>query len=561
MAHALSRRRSRALTTGAVLALTLGLSAGSLSPAAAVVPTPAPATYTNPAPIDIPDTGGDNESAVSSSITVASGGAISSIGDFSVTLLGLTHPFVADLYVSLESPSGTQVDLLCEQEVAGTNSPDDADVTFSSDGLGETNCQYPYDRTYLDDFTGEDPTGDWTLYAVDAYPDDAGSIARGFSIGFDQAAAATATAPQDMSVLAGTDATFSSTVNGTPAAEIQWQSSTDGGATWFDLYGAHQSTYTVTAPRLADDQNLYRAQVGNVFGDVTTSPAALTVTGSVPGAPTMTARQTGTSQVTLQWTAPTDPGSSTVTGYRVHFPGGFLGDDTDYLSSARSADIYNVSQGAHTFSVTAENAAGRSQTYQLTLTVGRFIPDPTPPAPPAPVRATPTLTASKTVASYGDRITFTGTGQPGETVRISRTITGDSAGGVSAVVDGTGRYTASILTTASAVYQAKGATGLSSPTVFLPAKSKMSMAATRVAKRKYTLHGTVSPARALQVVKVYYQKSSGTYGLLGSVKTSAKGSWSYTHTYSATKKFTFKAVASATERNASNYRTMTVSVR
>lgn len=516
--------------------------------------------FTNPTDIPIPDNGGGPGDTVTSSISVPVDSGVDAIGDFSVTLLGLTHPYVEDLYADLVSPSGTGVELLCEQDVAGTNSPDDADVTFSSDGLGEANCVNPGYQTYLDDFTGEDPTGEWTLYALDAYADDAGTIARGFSIGFDQAAEASATDPQNVGVLAGTDATFSSTVRGTPSPDVQWQFSSDGGSTWSDIYGAHQATYTVTAPNLADNQNLYRAKVGNAFNAVTTSAATLTVTGAVPGSPTMTARQTGTSQVTLSWTAPTDPGSSAVTGYRVHFPGGFPGEDYSYPSSARSADLGNVSQGAHTFLITAENAAGRSETYPVTLTVGRFVLDQTPPAPPAPARATPTLTASTTVAVYGDRITFTGTGQPGETVRISRTITGDSAGGVTAVVDGTGRYSASILTTSSAVYQAKGATGLSGPTVFVSAKSKMRLAATRVAKRRYTLHGTVSPAKSLQVVKVYYQKSSGAYGLLGSMKTSAKGTWTYTHTYSATRKFTFRAVAAATEKNASNYRTLSVSV-
>ncbi|MEO5711641.1 MAG: proprotein convertase P-domain-containing protein [Nocardioidaceae bacterium] len=560
MSHALSRRRSRALATGAVLVLTLGLSAGSLSPASALVLTPTPATYTNSTPIDIPDDGDDfANNAVDSVITVPAGGAISRIGDFAVTLLGLTHPYVEDLYVGLESPAGTQVVLLCEQDVAGTNSPDDADVTFSSDGLGEANCVEtdPTYQTDPGDFTGEDPTGDWTLVAFDPYPDFAGSIARGFSIRFDQGAASTATAPQNVSVVAGTDATFSSTVRGTPAPDVQWQFSSDGGSTWSDIYGAHQATYSVTAPSLADDQKLYRAQVGNAFNDVTTSAATLTVTGSVPGAPTMTAGQTGPGEVTLQWTAPADRGSSAITGYRVHFPGRFPGEDYAYPSTVRSATFDNVSWGTHTFTITAENAAGRSPTSSVPLVVGGITPTPTP---PAPARATPTLTTSTTVAVYGDRITFTGTGQPGETVRITRTITGDSAGGVTAVVDGTGRYTASILTTSSAVYQAKGATGLSGPTVFVSAKSKMRLAATRVAKRKYTLHGTVSPAKALQVVKVYYKKSSGAYGLLGSMKTSAKGAWTYTHTYSATKKFTFKAVAAATEKNASNYRTLSVSV-
>ena len=166
-----------------------------------------------------------------------------------------------------------------------------------------------------------------------------------------------------------------------------------------------------------------------------------------------------------------------------------------------------------------------------------------------------------TVVTSGQRIGVGGTGQPGEKVTLERSVSGSSyAAATTYTVDSTGHFAGAVTAVNTGTYRVRGATGLVSSVATVVAKSKMSMAATRVAKRKYKLHGTVSPANALQVVKVYYKKSNGSYGLLGSVKTSAKGAWSYTHKYSATKRFPFKVVASATDKNASNYRTLTVSV-
>ena len=238
MSHAVSHRRSRALASGAVMALTLGLSAGVMSPApaSAIVPSPVK-TYTNDTAIVIPDFDID---PVSSVITVPPSSGVESIGNFSVTLLGLTHTFVDDLYVNLVSPESTLVELLCQQQVAGSSSPSDEDVTFSSDGLGQANCTElsPDRQTHLDDFSHENPTGDWTLKVADQAPGDTGSIARGFSISFEQGdPLVTSAARGQLGPRSATSATFTAHSAGTPTPTVQWQVSTDDGVTWSDVAG------------------------------------------------------------------------------------------------------------------------------------------------------------------------------------------------------------------------------------------------------------------------------------------------------------------------------------
>lgn len=103
------------------------------------------------------------------------------------TTVGLDHSYVGDLTLSLTSPAGTTVTLLRERGGPANNL---CQTTFADDGLraasslGESDAPFtgrfrPEDP--LAAFHGEDPTGTWTLRAVDATASDAGRI-RAFSL-------------------------------------------------------------------------------------------------------------------------------------------------------------------------------------------------------------------------------------------------------------------------------------------------------------------------------------------------------------------------------------------
>jgi uncharacterized repeat protein (TIGR01451 family) len=83
--------------------------------------------------------------------------------------------------------------------------------------------------------------------------------------------------PANQNVTASQTATFTAAASGSPPPSVQWQVSSDGGATWTNLSGATSPTLTFTA-QLAQNGNLYRAVFTNACGDATSNAAQLTVT-------------------------------------------------------------------------------------------------------------------------------------------------------------------------------------------------------------------------------------------------------------------------------------------
>jgi hypothetical protein len=99
------------------------------------------------------------------------------------------------------------------------------------------------------------------------------------TIRVDQKPAVT-TNPADKTVTPGTSVSFTAAASGAPAPAVQWQRSTNGGASFTDIAGATSPTYTLTAAR-ADDGNQYRAVFTNTRGSATSTAASLAV-GTAP---------------------------------------------------------------------------------------------------------------------------------------------------------------------------------------------------------------------------------------------------------------------------------------
>jgi alpha-tubulin suppressor-like RCC1 family protein len=87
--------------------------------------------------------------------------------------------------------------------------------------------------------------------------------------------------PASQSVAVGATATFSVSVTGTPAPSLQWQVSTDGGATWTDIPGATGSSYTTPATSSGDNGKLYQVVATNASGTAYSASATLTVSASL----------------------------------------------------------------------------------------------------------------------------------------------------------------------------------------------------------------------------------------------------------------------------------------
>ncbi len=108
------------------------------------------------------------------------------IGDVNVAL-NITHSFLADLTVSLISPSGTEVVLFA-------NACDDfnnANVTFDDNTNTNFFCTSPFfgitgtmkPQNPLAEFIGENSQGNWTLKVIDGFNQDGGSL-NNFSLTF-----------------------------------------------------------------------------------------------------------------------------------------------------------------------------------------------------------------------------------------------------------------------------------------------------------------------------------------------------------------------------------------
>ncbi|HEX4728151.1 MAG TPA: discoidin domain-containing protein, partial [Jatrophihabitans sp.] len=87
--------------------------------------------------------------------------------------------------------------------------------------------------------------------------------------------------PSDQTVAPGTSVSFSAAASGVPTPTVQWQRSTDGGASFTNIAGATSTTYTFTAVA-GDDGNEYQGVFSNGVGSpAITAPAVLSV-GAAP---------------------------------------------------------------------------------------------------------------------------------------------------------------------------------------------------------------------------------------------------------------------------------------
>jgi hypothetical protein len=132
------------------------------------------------------------------------------------------------------------------------------------------------------------------------------------------------TNPSSQTVNVGTSVNFTAAASGTPTPTVQWQVSTNGGASYTPISGATSTTYTFTAAA-AQSGNQYRAVFSNTGGSTTTKAATLTVntnaapvvttnpssqTVNVGTSASFTAAASGTPTPTVQWQVSTNGGSS-----------------------------------------------------------------------------------------------------------------------------------------------------------------------------------------------------------------------------------------------------------
>ena len=241
----------------------------------------------------------------------------------------------------------------------------DGGTTFA-DVAGATGASHTTPVTALAD--------DGARYRV-VVSNSAGSVTSGAALLSVNAAAAlpafTAGPGEGGTVLAPDPATFTVVVTGTPTPTLQWQLSTDGGASWSDIGGATASSYTTPATSAGDQGHRYRVIATNSVGSATSAVATLTV--NLPSAPSFTTQPadvaiiaggnaqftvavSGTPTPTLQWQLSTDSGATWSD------VGGATGTALDVLGAALAND-------GRRFRAVATNRAGAVTSNAATLTV------------------------------------------------------------------------------------------------------------------------------------------------------------------------------------------------
>ncbi len=100
------------------------------------------------------------------------------------------------------------------------------------------------------------------------------------------------TNPTSASVITGHPASFTASATGTPSPTVQWQVSSNSGATYTNIAGATATHYSIT-PTLTQNGELFRAVFTNVVGSVDTTPATLSVLPVPPLSITTTALPAG----------------------------------------------------------------------------------------------------------------------------------------------------------------------------------------------------------------------------------------------------------------------------
>ena len=171
--------------------------------------------------------------------------------------------------------------------------------------------------------------------------------------------------------------------------------SNDGNTGWTDLVantGNTNTTFTDTGLNPGTTRH-YRVSAINTSGTSTPSNTANATTeaGDVPGAPTnLQATSVGDDAIRLEWTAPSDAGSSAISGYKIeHSPNGTTAW-TNLVSNTNNTSTVHTDRGLQPgttrhYRVSAINGAGTgpvSNVSNATTATG-------PPDPPRNLRAVP----------------------------------------------------------------------------------------------------------------------------------------------------------------------------
>jgi alpha-tubulin suppressor-like RCC1 family protein len=175
--------------------------------------------------------------------------------------------------------------------------------------------------------------------------------------------------PVGVTVDEGQSAAFEATASGFPAPTVQWEVSTDHGASWQQIAGATANQLSIASTSISEDGDQYRAVFQNAAGSATSAVATLTVhsvpvvtlqpvstTVEVGEGASFEATASGFPAPTVQWETSINGGGSW---------SAVAGATSNQLTIAKTL----ASESGHEYRAVYTNAAGKATSGAATLTV------------------------------------------------------------------------------------------------------------------------------------------------------------------------------------------------
>lgn len=243
--------------------------------------------------------------------------------------------------------------------------------------------------------------------------------------------------PSNLTVTSNQTASFSAAATGSPAPTVQWQVSSDGGATFTDVPGATSSTLTFTAT-MSQNGNLYRAVFTNSSGSVTSSAATLTVNTAAATTTVSSSKNPTVFGQAVSFTATVSATSGTPTGTVTFLDGATtLGTATLDSTGAGSFTTSSLAVGNHsiTASYSGDSNFNASTSSAFTQIVNLDVPTVAVNVSPNPSVFGQPLVATATVSA-----TAPGAGTPTGTVTF---LDGLTSLGTANLVNGQASFTIS----------------------------------------------------------------------------------------------------------------------
>jgi hypothetical protein len=187
-----------------------------------------------------------------------------------------------------------------------------------------------------------------------------------FAINLDELDLAITQHPASATVQEHQPVTFTAQASSSRALALQWQVSSDGGATFTDIPGATGTSYTIQFPNSAEHHNrLYRLSASSLLLTVHSNPALLTLTPDVVRPTVSYVVATSPTSVAVVFSEPMHEESDEIFAYDI--PGVTISGVTFDPANRRRLNL--------TISSEPGPALTLGQTYQLTINVPGFADD------------------------------------------------------------------------------------------------------------------------------------------------------------------------------------------